>query len=90
MTDWNDPALDRDRDVNAMTGEEPGIPDTAGIETLDAADEPEVDALIVDIATTRSEMSQTVDELADRLAPGAVADRAGAAVREATIGKIET
>jgi len=38
VTDWNDPALDRDRDVNAMTGEEPGIPDTAGIETLDAAD----------------------------------------------------
>jgi ElaB/YqjD/DUF883 family membrane-anchored ribosome-binding protein len=52
-------------------------------------EEPEVEALIVDIATTRSEMSQTVDELGDRLAPSAVADRAGEAVREATIGKIE-
>ena len=52
-------------------------------------EEPEVEALIVDIAATRSEMSQTVDELGDRLAPSAVADRAGEAVREATIGKIE-
>jgi ElaB/YqjD/DUF883 family membrane-anchored ribosome-binding protein len=55
----------------------------------DGADEPEVEALVIDIAATRSEMSQTVDELGDRLAPSAVADRAGSAVREATVGKIE-
>ena len=54
-----------------------------------ASEEPEVEALVIDIATTRSEMSQTVDELGERLAPSAVADRAGEAVREATIGKIE-
>jgi ElaB/YqjD/DUF883 family membrane-anchored ribosome-binding protein len=55
----------------------------------DPAAEPEVEALVIDIAATRSEMSQTVDELGDRLAPAAVADRAGSAVREATVGKIE-
>ena len=54
------------------------------------AEDPEVDALVVEIATTRSEMARTVDELGDRLAPSAVADRAGQAVREATIGKVET
>ena len=63
------------------------LTDDAGFGLAD--DEPEVEALIVDIATTRSEMSQTVDELGDRLAPSSVADRAGEAVREATIGRIE-
>lgn len=53
-------------------------------------DEPEVEALVVDIAATRSEMADTVDELGERLAPSAVAERAGDAVREATIGRIES
>ena len=53
-------------------------------------DEPEVEALVVDIAATRSEMADTVDELGERLAPSAVAERAGEAVREATVGRIES
>jgi len=91
VTDWKNTTLDRERDFNAMDGGEPGIPDTAGVETrIVDENDPEVDALVVEIASTRSEMAGTVDELADRLAPSAVADRAGEAVREATIGKIET
>jgi len=71
-----------------------GIDDTASDAPTpgfndDGAGEDEVEALVIDIAATRSEMSQTVDELGDRLAPAAVADRAGSAVREATVGKIE-
>jgi len=59
-------------------------------DSTDLGSEPEVDALVVEIAATRSEMAQTVDELGDRLDPGLVVDRAGVAVREATIGKLET
>jgi len=59
-------------------------------DSTDLGSEPEVDALVVEIAATRSEMAQTVDELGDRLDPGLVVDRAGDAVREATIGKLET
>jgi ElaB/YqjD/DUF883 family membrane-anchored ribosome-binding protein len=54
------------------------------------ADDPEVEALVIDIEATRAEMSQTVDELGERLDPANAASRAGEAVREATIGKIES
>ena len=84
MTD--DTTFDRDRRTSAYDSDP--VIDDADFDASD--DEPEVEALIVDIATTRSAMSQTVDELGDRLAPASVADRAGEAVREATIGKIET
>ncbi len=53
-------------------------------------EEPEVEAIFVDIAATRSEMADTVDALGERLAPSAVAGRAGDAVRDATIGRIES
>ena len=84
MTD--DTTFDRDR--RTSTYDSDPVLDDADFGASE--DEPEVEALIVDIATTRSEMSQTVDELGDRLAPASVADRAGEAVREATIGMIET
>ena len=83
MTD--DTTFERGRGISGLDSD--SFTDDADFGTTD--EEPEVEALIVDIATTRSEMSQTVDELGDRLAPSAVADRAGEAVREATIGKIE-
>jgi ElaB/YqjD/DUF883 family membrane-anchored ribosome-binding protein len=56
----------------------------------DPADAPEVEALVVEIEATRSEMAGTVEELGDRLDPATIADRAKDRVREATIGTIET
>jgi ElaB/YqjD/DUF883 family membrane-anchored ribosome-binding protein len=72
-----------DRD-DRMTG------DDADVVGVIVEDEPEVEALVVDIAATRSEMADTVDELGERLAPSAVAERAGDAVREATVGRLES
>ncbi|HEV7810552.1 MAG TPA: DUF3618 domain-containing protein [Candidatus Limnocylindrales bacterium] len=103
MTDSDERMMDRDRDfADEASGRWDTDPVTAtagiGADTTyltadvadDAMDDPEVDALVVDIEATRAEMSQTVDELGDRLDPANVAGRAGQAVREATVGKIET
>jgi ElaB/YqjD/DUF883 family membrane-anchored ribosome-binding protein len=86
MTERSETTFDRDSDYESVNSDLDAYPVSG---TDDAADDPEVEALVVDIETTRSQMSQTVDELGDRLAPSAVADRAGNAVREATVGKIE-
>jgi ElaB/YqjD/DUF883 family membrane-anchored ribosome-binding protein len=86
VTDDNDTMLGRGDDAwttDPDAAQDLGMTDPAG-------EDPQVEALIVDIATTRSEMSDTVDELGERLAPSAVADRASEAVRQATVGKIET
>jgi ElaB/YqjD/DUF883 family membrane-anchored ribosome-binding protein len=83
MTD--DTTFDRERGTSGLDIDP--LTDDAAFGATE--EQPEVEALVIDIATTRSEMSQTVDELGERLAPSAVADRAGEAVREATIGKIE-
>jgi ElaB/YqjD/DUF883 family membrane-anchored ribosome-binding protein len=58
------------------TGSDVGFEERAGAD-------PEIEAIVVGIETTRAEMSQTVDELGDRLDPAS-------AVRDATIGKLET
>jgi len=86
MTERSETTFDRYTDDESVN---PDLDAYAASGTDDTADDPEVEALVVDIETTRSQMSQTVDELGDRLAPSAVADRAGSAVREATVGKIE-
>ncbi len=103
MMDSDERMLDRDRDFADEAGgrwDTDPVTATSGIGadttylTADVADDdiddPEVDALVVDIEATRAEMSQTVDQLGDRLDPANVAGRAGEAVREATVGKIET
>jgi ElaB/YqjD/DUF883 family membrane-anchored ribosome-binding protein len=54
------------------------------------SDEPEVEALVVEIAETRADMADTMTELGDRLDPANIADRAKERVREATIGTLET
>jgi ElaB/YqjD/DUF883 family membrane-anchored ribosome-binding protein len=84
-----DDQLDRGRDFTSdLSSDE--MPDSdAGIEARDP-DDPEIQAIVVGIEATRAEMSQTVDELGDRLDPANIADRAGSAVRDATIGKLET
>ena len=86
MTDRSETTFDRDRDYETVNSD---LDAYRASGSDDGAEDPEVEALVVEIETTRSEMSQTVDELGDRLAPSAVADRAGNAVREATVGKIE-
>ncbi|HET9613845.1 MAG TPA: DUF3618 domain-containing protein [Candidatus Limnocylindrales bacterium] len=80
----NDTTIGRDENAWAADADA-----TQDLGADSGTEDPEVEALIVDIATTRSEMSDTVDELGDRLAPSAVAERAGDAVREATVGKLE-
>jgi ElaB/YqjD/DUF883 family membrane-anchored ribosome-binding protein len=103
VNDSDERMMDRDRDfADEASGRWDTDPVTAtagiGADTTyltadtadDEMDDPEVDALVVDIEATRAEMSQTVDELGDRLDPGRVAGRAGEAVRDATVGKIET
>jgi ElaB/YqjD/DUF883 family membrane-anchored ribosome-binding protein len=55
----------------------------------DLTGDPEVDQLVVEIAQTRSEMTDTVEELGERLDPANIAQQAGEKVREATIGNVE-
>jgi len=86
MTERSETTFDRDMEPETVNSDLDAYP-ASGMD--DDTEDPEVEALVVEIETTRSEMSQTVDELGDRLAPSAVADRAGNAVREATVGKIE-
>jgi len=86
MTDRSETTFDRDSDYETVNSDLDAYPASG---TDDGAEDPEVEALVVENETPRSEMSQTVDALGDRLAPSAVADRAGNAVREATVGKIE-
>jgi ElaB/YqjD/DUF883 family membrane-anchored ribosome-binding protein len=91
---WDADVLDNDP---TRTGDAPEAgsvsawSDAAGDDaTDDAAEAPEVEALVVEIEATRSEMAGTVEELGDRLDPATIADRAKDRVREATIGTIET
>ena len=89
-----DQTLDRDRDFTTAAtdaADRDAVTANAGIENKPDGEEadPEVEALVDDIEATRAEMSETVEALGDRLDPGNVAARAGDAVREATIGKIE-
>jgi ElaB/YqjD/DUF883 family membrane-anchored ribosome-binding protein len=84
MTDGDDMTLRTSDDWAGSDGS-----DATMVGSVADTDEPEVEALVVDIATTRSEMSQTVDELGDRLSPSTMTDRAGQAVRDATVGKLE-
>ena len=51
--------------------------------------DPDIDALVDEIAGTREEMTDTVEEIGDRLDPKYVLARARENVREATIGKVE-
>ena len=53
------------------------------------ADDPKVDALVDDIERTRSEMTETVDEIEYRLAPANIVNSAKETVREATVGRVE-
>ena len=55
-------------------------------------DDPEVEAsrLREDIAQTRENIGSTINAIQERLSPAAIAQQARSAVREATIGKVET
>jgi hypothetical protein len=79
---WSDPqpepAVDPETDVMVFETTEAGI-----------TGDPEIDALVEDIAGTRNEMTETVEEIGDRLDPKRVVAAAGENVREATIGKVE-
>jgi len=86
MTDREE-TLDLGRDAASVRTWE----DASGSDDAQASEaDPEIEAIVVGIETTRAEMSQTVDELGDRLDPGTVVNRAGQAVREATIDKLGT
>jgi uncharacterized protein YjbJ (UPF0337 family) len=71
-----------------------GIP-SAGIDTwanAPAIDEPTDDEIEVhrtQIEQTRAEMSHTIDAIQEKLSPGAVAQQAKDAVRDATVGKAQ-
>jgi hypothetical protein len=51
--------------------------------------ETEVIEIEEDITETRAEMGETLGEIGERLDPARLADQAGTAVREATIGRVE-
>jgi ElaB/YqjD/DUF883 family membrane-anchored ribosome-binding protein len=51
--------------------------------------DPEVDALVDDIEYTRTEMTDTVEQIGDRLDPKNIVAQAKGSVRDATIGKVE-
>jgi ElaB/YqjD/DUF883 family membrane-anchored ribosome-binding protein len=51
-------------------------------------DGPEVAAIKADIEETRAEMSETIDEIEDRLSPRNLAERAKTTVKDATVGRI--
>jgi ElaB/YqjD/DUF883 family membrane-anchored ribosome-binding protein len=57
--------------------------------TAGATGDPDVDELIEEIASTRGEMTDTVEQIGDRLDPRRVVADAKSTVREATIGKVE-
>ena len=59
---------------------------TAADEAVDTSDP---DAIRANIERTRAEMSSTIDQIQDRLAPSNLAEQAKDAVREATIGRVE-
>jgi hypothetical protein len=56
--------------------------------TEDASDD-ELEAQRVQIEQTRAEMSQTIDAIQEKLAPGHLANQAKDAVRDATVGKAQ-
>jgi ElaB/YqjD/DUF883 family membrane-anchored ribosome-binding protein len=63
---------------------------SAGADNDDpTAGDQDVEALVVEIEETRTEMAGTVEELGDRLDPANVAARAKETVRDATIGTLE-
>jgi ElaB/YqjD/DUF883 family membrane-anchored ribosome-binding protein len=66
-----------------QTGTPTGTPRADG-------DAPEVAAIKADIEETRAEMTETIDEIEDRLSPRNLAEQAKTTVREATVGRIET
>jgi ElaB/YqjD/DUF883 family membrane-anchored ribosome-binding protein/BMFP domain-containing protein YqiC len=67
-------------------------PTTEAVWTPDASagDDPEVERLTDDIERTRGDMTETLEELGDRLNPSNVIHDAKATVREATVGKVES
>jgi ElaB/YqjD/DUF883 family membrane-anchored ribosome-binding protein len=80
---WSDPeprpTVDREPEVVVFEATEAGI-----------TGDPEIDALVDDIAGTRNEMTGTVEEIGDRLDPRHVLAQARENVRDATIGKVES
>ena len=52
-------------------------------------DDPKVENLVDDIERTRSEMTDTVDEIEARLDPANIVNAAKETVREATVGRVE-
>jgi ElaB/YqjD/DUF883 family membrane-anchored ribosome-binding protein len=66
---------DRDRDADRGDGS--------------LTEDPKVDALVDDIEQTRSEMTDTVDEIQARLDPANIMNAAKETVREATVGRVE-
>lgn len=55
-----------------------------------APNEPEVERLVEDIEETRDQMTDTVEEIGDRLDPRHIVADAKETIREATVGKVET
>jgi ElaB/YqjD/DUF883 family membrane-anchored ribosome-binding protein len=53
-------------------------------------DAPKVAAIKADIEETRVEMTETIDEIEDRLSPRNLAERVKTSVKDATVGRIET
>jgi ElaB/YqjD/DUF883 family membrane-anchored ribosome-binding protein len=53
------------------------------------ADDQKVEEMVDDIERTRSEMTQTVDEIEARLDPANIVNAAKETVREATVGRVE-
>lgn len=63
--------------------------DTSRAEERDLVIETEVVEIEEDITETRAEMGETLGAIGERLDPARLADQAGTAVREATIGRVE-
>jgi len=57
--------------------------------SIGATDENETSRLRESIAETRESIGNTIEALQEKLSPGALAEQAKTAVREATIGKVE-
>jgi len=63
--------------------------DTSGSDTSDDITD-ETEAIKADIEQTRTSMSATIDAIQEKLNPQTLVDQAKDAVREATIGRVET
>ena len=63
--------------------------DTSQVTWRGDEDDPAVETLVDDIERTRSEMTETVDEIESRLDPANIVNAAKETVREATVGRVE-